>query len=64
MELQLEYNGNILSNGEPYKKAYQNTENGRKELKEELEQPYLSSVLAMWGDAATIFYNEKKGEQS
>lgn len=35
--------------GEPWRRAYYNDEEGIADLKAELEEPYLSVVLKMWG---------------
>jgi hypothetical protein len=40
--------------GEPWRKAYVNSINGREELKAELTEPYLSVVILMWGNNPTI----------
>ena len=38
----------------PTRKAYINSVNGRIELETELIEPYLTSVLTVWGDEPTI----------
>ena len=38
----------------PHAKAYLNSTRGRAELKEELPEPFLSAVLAVWGKKPTI----------
>ena len=53
-ENKFEFNGNIFSSGEIHRKAYANSVNGRNELMHELQEPYLNSVLAMWGNTARI----------
>lgn len=40
--------------GQPHRRAYVNTAGGRAELAAELAEPYLSSVMAVWGDAPTV----------
>lgn len=40
--------------GEPHRKAYVNSERGRAEIAAELPEPYLSAVLAVWGEAPTV----------
>lgn len=40
--------------GELHRKAYFNSENGRTELSEEIPEPYVSAVLAVWGNTPTI----------
>lgn len=46
--------------GLPHRKAYVNSEQGREELTNEVAEPYLSSVLAVWGEEPTL--EEKRGE--
>lgn len=40
--------------GQPHRKAYINSEQGRAELEAELDEPYLSAVLEIWGDEPII----------
>jgi hypothetical protein len=40
--------------GEPHRCAYVNSERGRSEITAALPEPYLSAVMAVWGDAATV----------
>lgn len=40
--------------GIPNAKGYANSTSGREELKAEIKEPYLSAILAMWGEAATV----------
>jgi len=39
--------------GELHRKAYFNSEDGRAELSEEIPEPYVSAVLAVWGNVPT-----------
>lgn len=39
--------------GEPHRCAYVNTERGREEIAT-LPEPYLSAVMAVWGDTPTV----------
>lgn len=50
----IEENGVQLNVGELHAKSYVNSERGRAELLEEVEEPYLSAVLAVWGDTPTV----------
>ena len=43
--------------GEPHRCAYVNSERGRQEITATLEEPYLSAVMAVWGDAPTVIEN-------
>lgn len=47
--------------GEPHRCAYVNSERGRAEIAAELPEPYLSAVLAVWGDAPTVFEDNNFG---
>lgn len=40
--------------GRPHRKAYVNSERGRTEIQNELEEPYLSAVMAVWGEQPTV----------
>lgn len=50
----IELNGEELNVGELHAKAYVNSERGRTELHEEVADPYLAAILAVWGDTPTI----------
>ena len=50
----IEVDGKALHVGELHAKAYINSERGREELAEEVFEPYLSAVLAVWGDIPTV----------
>ncbi|GEM_PF-38000 len=45
---------NVSIKKEDCRKAYANSESGRQELKTEIPEPYLSQVLAIWGDVPTV----------
>lgn len=47
--------------GEPHRCAYVNSERGRAEIAAELPEPYLSAVLAVWGEAPTVFEDNNFG---
>jgi len=40
----------------PHAKAYINSAEGREELKAEVPEPFLSAVLAAWGDTPTLAF--------
>lgn len=40
--------------GLPHRKAYINSVKGRAELSSEIPEPYLSGILAVWGDEPTV----------
>lgn len=52
----IEYSGQKLQVGEAVRTAYTNSAQGRTELENQVPKPYLSAVLAVWGDTATIVY--------
>lgn len=57
----INYNGKeieVFSN----RKAYINSERGIDKIRQELIEPYLSGVLAVWGTEPTI--NENESEES
>lgn len=43
--------------GDIHRRAYVNSEDGRKEIQEELAEPYLSAVMTVWGDKPTVVIN-------
>ena len=43
--------------GDIHRRAYVNSEDGRKEINEELAEPYLSAVMTVWGDTPTVVIN-------
>lgn len=50
----VEINGEELNVGELHAKAYINSERGRAELAEDVPEPYLSAVLAVWGEEPKV----------
>ncbi len=46
--------------GEPHRKAYSNSIEGRAELQEEVSDPYYSAIMAVWGNEATVTYTYKE----
>lgn len=48
------HNGTQYPVGEPHRRAYANTERGRAELAGSVPEPYLSAVMAVWGDAPQL----------
>lgn len=40
--------------GDIHRKAYVNSVDGRLEINNELEEPYLSAVMAVWGNSPTV----------
>lgn len=50
----IEVDSKALHVGELHAKAYMNSERGRAELAEDVPEPYLSAVLAVWGDESKV----------
>lgn len=51
-------NGQTVQVGENNRTAFVNSEYGRIELKDKLPEPYLSSVMAVWGDEPAVVADE------
>ena len=39
---------------EPWRRAYVNSTNGREQVQVEVSEPYLSAIMAMWGNTPTV----------
>ncbi len=50
----IEQDGVWYEVGLPRRKAYSNAVRGRSEIAQELQEPYHSAVMAVWGDAPTM----------
>ena len=50
----MELEGEELNVGELHARAYANNERGRAELAEDVPEPYLSAVLAVWGKEGSM----------
>lgn len=46
--------GELYDVGQTWRKAYVNSIRGREEVQEEVEEPYKSVILLMWGDEPTV----------
>ena len=51
----IEVDDKIVNVGDVHAIGYVNSERGRLRLTEEVGEPYRSAVLAIWGDAPTVF---------
>ena len=40
--------------GEPWRRAYINSIQGRTQAHAEVAEPYLSAIMAVWGDSPTV----------
>ena len=47
-------NGKEYPIGEPWRRAYVNSIQGRQQLQAEVPEPYLSAIMAVWGDNPTV----------
>ncbi len=54
----IEYEGQKLQVGEAIRTGYVNSIQGREELKEQIKEPYLTAILAVWGNKSTIVYTD------
>ncbi|NLE26498.1 MAG: hypothetical protein GX625_14365 [Clostridiaceae bacterium] len=43
--------------GEPWRRAYINSIEGRTQVQTEVTEPYQSAILAVWGDTPTVADN-------
>lgn len=59
----VEINGESVQVGENHRAAFMNTTYGRIELAVKLPEPYLSSVMAVWGENPTIEHTEQTEEE-
>lgn len=47
-------NGVQYAIGEPWRRAYVNSIQGRQQVQEEVSEPYKSVIFMMWGDNPTV----------
>jgi len=40
--------------GEPWRRAYINSVQGRAQVQAEVPEPYLSAIMAVWGETPTV----------
>jgi hypothetical protein len=45
--------------GQPWRRAYANSTEGRAQIQAELPEPYLSAVMAVWGDDPIVEENQE-----
>lgn len=58
-KIKIDVGGTLYSVGNEIHKGYENTENGRNELLENVKEPFLSAILAVWDYEKT---SDKKSE--
>lgn len=47
-------NGKEYPIGEPWRRAYINSVQGRAQVQAEVPEPYKSAIMAVWGNAPTV----------
>lgn len=45
--------------GEPWRKAYMNSIEGRAEVQKELQEKYVTAIFSVWGDTPTVEENRE-----
>ena len=40
--------------GQPWRRAYVNSERGRQQVQNEIPEPYLTAIMTIWGDTPTV----------
>lgn len=50
----INYDGKLQQVGDNVRNAYMNSISGRAELATVLDEPYLSSVMSVWGETPTV----------
>ncbi len=50
----IDYMGQQYQIGEPWRRAYTNSEKGRQQIVDELPQAQVNAIMAVWGDTPTI----------
>lgn len=55
----MEYMGVEYPMGQPWRRAYVNSESGRQQIVEELPQAQVNAVMAVWGDTPTVNEEEQ-----
>lgn len=53
----IEDNGTETALGLPSRKAYTNSNDGRTELAAEVQEPYFSAIIAVWGEQSEELEN-------
>lgn len=48
----------------PHRCSYQNSDRGRVSVAANLEEPYLSAVMSVWGDEPTVFLIDDLPQES
>ena len=54
----MEIDGETVPVGQPHRKAYSNSVQGRSEVEQELEPSQVNAIFAIWGDTALVEENK------
>ena len=54
----IELEGTSYPIGDIFRRSYANSAHGRKQVQEEIAEPYFSAVMAVWGEEPTVFPEE------
>ena len=50
----IELEGTSYPIGDIFRRSYANSANGRKQVQEDIVEPYFSAVMAVWGEEHTV----------
>ena len=50
----VEINGELQPVGQPWRRAYVNSEQGRAQVTAEVQEPYRTAIFAVWGEEPTL----------
>jgi hypothetical protein len=50
----IEQDGKEYEIGQPWRRAYVNSAQGREQVEAEVPEPYKSAIFAVWGDSPTV----------
>ena len=56
-EYEQEINGEVQTAGDPWRRAYINSVQGRQQVQDELPEVYKNAIFAVWGDKPTVTDN-------
>lgn len=51
----IELEGTVYPIGDIFRRSYVNSAEGREQVQAEITEPYLSAIMAVWGEEPTIF---------
>ena len=53
-QVYVQYDGQLQPVGQPWRRAYMNSESGRQAVQNELLEQQQNAIFAVWGDAPTV----------